>query len=121
VVPRWIRVLFVVFFVIWFGHRSAIEVLMDWYWFSAASYSEIFTTQLLMKTTLWSGFFIAAWGFLLMNLRYCVGAKAIPIERIQEQLVEAPVQAEQIKAMLKVVALIITLLPALLLASMASM
>lgn len=118
--PRGLQSLLIVFFVIWFGHRPLVEIIVDWQWFESVGHSELFLTKISTQIKLWVIAFVVTAAFIFFNIRQSIKIKPIPIEMIQEQLVDTQIQPEQIKSILKGIAVAITFLPAILIASMAS-
>ena len=57
---------------------------------------------------------------MLYNLRYSLKVKTISIQRLQEQFVDAPIRESQLRTVLKGMGIVIVIIPALLIASVAA-
>ena len=91
--PRWAKFVFFAVLAIAFGHRAIVEILVDWLWFDALSHSELFQTKFQTQLVIWTLFFVGTVAFMFLNLRYSLRVKSIPLRRLQEQFVDAPVKS----------------------------
>jgi len=106
------RLLLVAFAVFWFTHRTVIEIVIDWMWFDAVGYIEVFETSLVARAVLFAiGFTISAL-FIGLNVRRAL--RSTPIDPMAFQVItgEMAVDPRQIKGLIRVLSWVVTLLPA---------
>ena len=103
--PRWLQSIFVIGLIIWFGHRSAIEIMVDWLWFDANGYLELFQTRFVTQVGIWLGSFALIWGFLHINMRIASGTGSIDFQKLQEQFTDVAISQEQIRKLLRLLRL----------------
>ena len=59
--PRSAKIAAAIFALVWFTHRTVIEILIDWMWFDAAGYLGVFETSLKARIALFvAGFVVLA-------------------------------------------------------------
>jgi uncharacterized protein len=106
--------------VVWFTHRSVIEIMIDWMWFDAAGYLGIFETSLKARAALFVGGGLAAAAFIGLNLK--IAARRAPIDPRAFQLVsgELMVDPKRVAGLTRVLGWLVTLLPALVFGMVAS-
>ena len=114
------RLLLMVLVVIWFTHRTATEIAIDWMWFDAVGYLEVFETSLMAQVSLFVVGFVTAAAFIGLNIRRAL--RSTPIDPMAFQVVtgEMVVDPRQVKGIIKLLAWVLTLLPAFVFGMVAS-
>ena len=49
---RRVRFLLILLAIVWFGHRSLIDILVDYFWFESTGHLELFTTKFVTQAVL---------------------------------------------------------------------
>ena len=91
------RLLLIVLAIFWFTHRTAIEIAIDWMWFDAVGYIEVFETSLIARAGLFVAGFVLSGLFIGFNIRRAL--KSTPIDPMAFQVVtgEMVVDPRQVK------------------------
>jgi uncharacterized membrane protein (UPF0182 family) len=108
------------FAAVWFSHRAVIEMAIDWIWFDAAGYLEIFETSLQARVVLFAVGALSAAAFIGLNIR--IAAKRAPIDPRAFKLVsgEMLVDPAKISGLTRGLGWLVALLPALVFGMVAS-
>ena len=118
--PRSVKFAAAIFALLWFTHRTVIEILIDWMWFDAAGYLGVFETSLKARIVLFVVGFVVSAAIIGLNVR--LAAKRAPIDPRAFRLVsgEMMVDPARIASLAKVLGWLVTLLPALVFGMVAS-
>ena len=118
--PRSVKLAAAIFALLWFTHRTVIEILIDWMWFDAAGYLGVFETSLKARIVLFVVGFVVSAAIIGLNVR--LAAKRAPIDPRAFRLVsgEMMVDPARIASLAKVLGWLVTLLPALVFGMVAS-
>jgi uncharacterized membrane protein (UPF0182 family) len=118
--PRGAKVALLVAAVVWFTHRPLTEIAIDWMWFEATGYLDIFRTSLFTRAAMFGVGALLAAVFIGLNIRHAF--KVHPIHPDAFRLVsgEVLVDPARLTGLVKVVGWLATLLPALVFGMVAS-
>ena len=119
-IPSWLRIGFAAVFLFWILSGSIIELLVDWNWFESIGHLELFSTRFFTQVGLWVLTFIGVFAFIFGNIAYASKIGQINLRRLQEQLADVTVSPEQLKRILGIGHWVVSVLPALLFASVAA-
>lgn len=103
-IPLWVRVLAVVMIVAWIGFRPAVEVFVDWNWFEALGFLEVYRVRLFSQVGLFVGGFVLAALFTGVNLAVAVKRAPINLYRLAIVNDEVQLQPGRIQTLLRIAA-----------------
>ncbi len=103
-IPLWVRVLAVVSVIAWLGFRPAVDVYVDWAWFEALGYLEVYRTSLVSQVVLFVVGFLTAAVFTGANLAVAVRRSPVNLYRLAIVNDEVQLQPGRIQTMLRVAA-----------------
>ena len=118
--PSSVKAALVIALAVWFTHRPLIEMSIDWMWFDAAGFLEVFKTSLLARVALFAGGAALAAVFIRLNIRHAL--KSHPIQPNAFRLVsgEVVIDPQRVTGLLGLLGWVLTLLPALIFGLVAS-
>jgi hypothetical protein len=118
--PRTVRFALVALIVVWFTHRSLTEIAIDWMWFDAAGYLEVFKTSLSARAALFVAGTVVAATFIRINVGYAL--KSHPIQPNAFRLVsgEMVVDPARMAGLFGLLGWLVSILPALVFGLVAS-
>ncbi len=117
-IPPWIRNALIALVVVWLGHRLLVDVLVDWMWFDAVGFAEVFRTSLLARLGTWAAGFVVAVGALALNLRVATGRAPLNLMRLSLMLAEANLVPDRVRGMVKLARTAAVVVPAFLIAGL---
>ena len=105
---------------VWFTHRTVVEIVIDWMWFDAAGYLDVFETSLKARVVLFLGGMVVAAAVIGANLK--AAARCAPIDPRSFRLVsgEMMVDPDRVAGLARVLGWLVTVLPALVFGMVAS-
>ena len=118
--PKSVRFTVVAFLVIWFTHRPLIEMSVDWMWFDAAGYLDVFKTSLSARVGLFAAGAIVAGVFIRLNLRHAINSHPIQPNAFRLVSGEMVIDPERVAGLIRLLSWVLTLLPALVFGLVAS-
>ncbi len=118
--PRWLQAIVIAMFLVWMLYRPIASLLVDWWWFQALGYDEIFVTSLASKAGLFiAGFAICA-GFLGVNVWYCERQASLDAFRLAMLIPEAPLDPRRVLQLVRGLMVAAVIAPSLVLAAAAT-
>ena len=102
---------------LWAFHKPLLEVLVDWWWFDALGYTDIFTISLSAKLGLWLTGFLVTSGFILANISLATREAPINYRRMAMLVAERGVSPQQMRTVVRWLVGAWVVLPAVLFAS----
>ena len=118
--PASVRAALIVAVAIWFTHRPLIEMSVDWMWFDAAGYLDVFKTSLTARVALFATGFVAAAIFLRLNIRHALASHPIQPNAFRLVSGELMIDPNRVAGLLGLLGWVVTLLPALVFGLIAS-
>ncbi len=118
--PRWLQAVLVVFFLVWMLNQPIASLLVDWWWFQALGYDEIFVTSLTAKAGLFVVGFVVAAAFLGVNVWICERQASIDAFRLAMLIPDAPLDPRRVLQLVRGLMVASVLAPAMVLAAAAT-
>ncbi|NOY27525.1 MAG: UPF0182 family protein [Oligoflexia bacterium] len=118
--PRWLRPVLVVVILLWLAQSIGVSVLVDWLWFDALGYVDVYARILLARVGLWTITFVAVGLFVGLNLRHAVRSAPLDLVRLDDLLAELRPGTRRLRGGVRLALGAGVLLPAVLVASVAA-
>ncbi len=112
-ISKTLRNVFLVLLALWIVHRPLVEILVDWLWFDALGYLDVFQTRLYARLGLWVVGFSLAAGFVALNIRYAFKQQPLDYERISVMMAELEIPPFRIRNIVRLLLGLWIVLPAL--------
>ena len=106
--------------VLWFTHRTLIEIIIDWMWFDAVGYIEVFEKSLGARIALFAAGSLIAGVFIRLNVVRALRAAPMDPRAFQSVSGEMLVDPRQVLGLIRFVGWVVTLLPAFVFGMVAS-
>ncbi|MCB9764918.1 MAG: UPF0182 family protein [Alphaproteobacteria bacterium] len=113
-------ILIIVALALTIGHEPITDVLVDWLWFDALGFKELFTVTLGTKVGLWVGAFLVSAVFIGLNVRAAAGSSPINYLRVSALMGDQSIPPGQLRSVVRWLALAWIVLPSLLMAGSAA-
>ncbi|MCB9778046.1 MAG: UPF0182 family protein [Alphaproteobacteria bacterium] len=117
--PRWLRPLLFLVLVLWLAQGLGVEVAVDWLWFDALGYLDVYTRMLGVRIGLWVGGFLLGALFVAANLRHAVRAAPLDLQRLHLLMADASPGVAKLQAVQRVALGLAVVVPALMVAGAA--
>ncbi len=118
--PRWLQAVIAVLVLAWLLHRPVASLLVDWWWFQALGYNEIFTTSLGAKAALFAAGFLLSATFLGVNVWLCEREASLDVFRLAMLIPDAPLDPRRLMLLVRALMVAAVLIPALVLGAAAA-
>ena len=102
---------------LWVFHRPLLAVLVDWWWFDALGYADIFTISLSAKLGLWLTGFLVTAGVILANISLATREAPINYRRMAMLVAERGISPQQMRTIVRLMVGVWVIFPAFLFAS----
>lgn len=117
--PGWLRVVLVLVIALWILQGVGVELLVDWVWFDALGYTELFTRVLGTRVGLWAGAFVVMALLVAVNLRLAVRRAPLDLGQLDRLFAELQPGPRRLQALVRIGLGAGVLVPSLLVAAMA--
>ena len=101
---------------LWVFHRPLLAVLVDWWWFEAMGYTDIFMTSLSARLGLWLTGFLITSGVILANISLATREEPLNYRRAAMLVAEKGVSPQQMRTVVRGLVAAWVVMPALLFA-----
>ena len=118
-VSRPVQIGIIILVALWLGYQPVVDVVVDYWWFSAAGYDPIFFTKLKTNWPLGDHFYSIC-RFYLGELTHLSKGKQVDLKELQSQFSDLTLPVEQFEKMIGGIRAAVIVLPSLLLASVAA-
>jgi uncharacterized protein len=102
---------------LWVFHRPLLAVLVDWWWFDALGYADIFTISLSAKLGLWLTGFLVTSGVILANISLATREAPINYRRMAMLVAERGLSPQQMRTIVRLMVGVWVIFPSFLFAS----
>lgn len=113
---RSLYVLLGILFSAWVFHKPLLAVLVDWWWFEALGYTDIFTTSLSARLGLWLTGFLVSAGVIVANISIATREAPINYRRMAMLVAERGITPQQMRLLVRGLVAAWIILPGLLFA-----
>ncbi len=90
-----------VIFGLWVLHRPLVEVLVDWLWFDAVGYSQVFQAHVGAALGLWLGGLVLGFAFVLVNLAFAHREAGLNYGLLSRLLAEGKIPPQSLRSAVK--------------------
>jgi len=114
------RLALILLAILWFSHRTLIEIVIDWMWFESVGFIDVFEKSLVARVGLFAVGSILSGLFIRLNVQRAL--KAAPMDPRAFRVVsgEMIVDPGQIQGLIRLLSWVVTLLPAFIFGMVAS-